>query len=455
VSQRAQAPGPAVLTVSELTRGIKRALAERFDDVWVRGEISGFKRAPSGHFYFNLKDNEALLSCAMWRMANQVLTFTPVDGMEVEARGSIDVYPPRGGYQLIIREMLPGGRGALLLALEALRRKLAAEGLFEPSRKRAIPRYPSRIALVTSPSGAAVRDMLHVLTRRWPLAQVVLVPVPVQGPGASIAIASAIERVNRWGWPEVLVVGRGGGSLEDLWAFNEEPLLRAVAASRIPTVSAVGHEVDRTLCDDVADLRAPTPSAAAELIVPDQAQVKRHVLTATDQLIMAAERTIGERQALFSRIREAYGFRRPQDLLGNLAQTLDRHRARLRRGIIAVLYDRRGQARAASQAYGLRRPGVWLERLGTRHAAARHRLGAALAREIDAKAESWRSCARHLGSLSPRAVLARGYSLVRLPDGRLVRRAAEVAAGSRLAIEFAEGGAEAVVERVRKDEGRH
>lgn len=454
MTQRAPAPGPAVLTVSELTRGIKRALAERFDDVWVRGEISGFKRAPSGHMYFNLKDDGALLSCAMWRMANQVLTFTPVDGMEVEARGSIDVYPPRGGYQLIIREMLPGGRGALLLALEALRRKLAAEGLLDPARKRAIPRFPSRIVLVTSPAGAAVRDLLHGLGRRWPLAQVTVVPVPVQGPGASIAIASAIERVNRWGWAEVMVVGRGGGSLEDLWAFNEEPLLRAVAASRIPTVSAVGHEVDRTLCDDVADLRAPTPSAAAEMVVPDQVQIRRFVTAATDRLVSAAQRAVGERAALLARVRDGYGFRRPQDLLGNMTQTLDRLKARLARAAVAGLATRRARARAVSSAYGLRRPGVWMVRLGTRLASARHRLGGALAREIDAKAESWRSCARHLGSLSPRAVLARGYSLVRLPDGRLVRRATEVATGTRLAIEFAEGGADAVVERVREKEPR-
>ena len=450
MTQRAPAPGPAVLTVSELTRGIKRVLNERYDDVWVRGEITNFKLYSSGHMYFSLKDDGAVLPAVMFRMANQVLNFTPVDGMEVDAHGSIDVYPPRGGYQLVIREMLPGGRGALLVALEALRRKLAAEGLFEPSRKKAIPRFPSRIALVTSPSGAAVRDLLHVLARRWPLAQVTVVPVPVQGPGASVAIASAIERVNAWGWAEVLVVGRGGGSLEDLWAFNEEPLLRAVAASRIPTVSAVGHEVDRTLCDEVADLRAPTPSAAAELIVPDQAQIKRFVTAATDRLIGAAQRAVGERASLFARVRDGYGFRRPQDLLGNMSQTVDRLRARLARAAVTGLAQRRARTRALSSAYGLRRPGVWLVRLGTRLASARHRLGAGLARAIDTKAESWRSCARHLGSLSPRAVLARGYSLVRLPDGRLVRRASEVAAGARLAIEFAEGGADAVVERVRE-----
>jgi exodeoxyribonuclease VII large subunit len=214
----------------------------------------------------------------------------------------------------------------------------------------------------------------------------------------------------------------------------------------------VGHEVDHTLCDDVADLRAPTPSAAAELVAPDQVQVRRLVAASSERLVIAAERAIGERAAAFSNLREAYGFRRPQDLLGNLTQTLDRQRIRLVRAATGALADRRSRAARASQAYGLRRPGVWIEKLGTRLAGARHRLGSGISRTIDAKAEGWRSCARHLGSLSPRAVLARGYSLVRLPDGRLVRRATEVAQGSRLAIEFAEGGAEAVVERVREQE---
>ena len=443
--------GPAVLTVSEITRGIKRILHESFDDVWVRGEITGFKRhGPSGHLYFSLKDEGATLSCALFRMNASALRFAPADGMEVEAHGSIDVFAPRGSYQLIVREMIPGGRGALLLALEELRRKLAAEGLFDPARKRPLPRFPARIGLVTSPTGAAIRDLLHVLARRWPLAQVVLVPVPVQGAGAAMAIASALERVNRWAWPDVIVVGRGGGSLEDLWAFNEEPLVRAVAASRIPIVSAVGHEVDHTLCDDAADLRAPTPSAAAEMITPDAAHILRNVTAARDRAWIAVERSVGQRADAFARVRGSYGFRRPQDLLGTWGQTLDGLRARLARATERALADRRGRVRAAAEAYGLRRPGAWIEKLGTRLSAARHRVGTALARGVDAKAEKWRACARQLRALSPRAVLSRGYSLVRLPDGRLVRRASQVSPGGHVAIEFAEGGAEAVVERVRE-----
>ena len=450
MTQPLSAPGPNVLTVSQITQGIKRVLADNYRDVWVRGEITGFKRyATSGHLYFNLKDKDAVLPCAMFRMNAGTLRFTPIDGMEVDARGTIDVFPPRGAYQLNVRELLPGGRGALLLALEELRRKLAAEGLFAPERKRALPRYPTRIGLVTSPKGAAIHDLLHVLGRRWPVAQITLIPVPVQGPGASIAIASAIERVNRWGWPEILVVGRGGGSLEDLWAFNEEPLLRAVAASRIPIVSAVGHEVDRTLCDDVADLRAPTPSAAAEMITPDCGHVLRLVTGARDRMRVGAERAVGERALALKRARGSYGFRRPQDLLGNWGQAVDRLRVRLAGTTQRMLVDRRRRVRRAAEAYGLRRPGAWLEKLGTRLAAARHHVGVALARAVDAKADKWRGCARHLQHLSPRAVLSRGYALVRLPDGHLVRRAAEVTAGISVAIEFAEGGADARIERVR------
>lgn len=394
--------GPLVFTVSQITQGIRGVLHERFDDVWVRGEIGNFKRhQPSGHLYFNLKDEGALLSCAMWRLSATGLRFAPADGIEVEARGSIDVYPRQGKYQLLVREMVPGGRGALLLALEQLRRRLSAEGLFDPARKRALPRFPRRIGLITSPSGAAVRDLLHVLGRRWPLAEVALVPVPVQGPGAAEAIAAAVRRMSEWGWAEVVIVSRGGGSLEDLWTFNEEILVRAVAASKVPIVSAVGHEVDHTLCDDAADVRAPTPSAAAELATPDRLQVAAHVARARGRAASGMARQLDHCRRRLFQVRKSYGFRRPQDLLGNWSQELDRLQARLVRGQRVELARRR---------------------------------------------EGWRTVVRHLQALSPRAVLGRGYSLARLPDGRLVRSWRETPAGTPLALEYAEGTARAQVE---------
>ncbi len=447
MSRPLPAQGPVVFSVSEITRDIRRTLGDSFDDVWVRGEITGFKRhQPSGHLYFSLKDEGAVLACAMWKMVAGALRFAPADGMEVEARGSIDVYARRGSYQLIVRELTPGGRGALLLALEELRRRLGAEGLFDPARKRSLPRYPRRIGLVTSPSGAAVRDLLHGLARRWPLAEVVLLPVPVQGKGAAEAVAAGIRRMNDWGWPEVLIVGRGGGSLEDLWAFNEEPLVRAIAASRIPVVSAVGHEVDRTLCDEAADLRAPTPSAAAELATPDRHETGRHVARLRGRATAAVERTLAIGAGRLAEARASYGFRRPQDLLGSWGQELDRLHARLRRALGMGLDGWRERLRRVRAAYGLRRPQDLFADPGRRLRLAHGRLGAEMARALARRADAWRGARRQLVALSPRGVLARGYALVRLPDGRLVRSWRETPPGTRLALEFAEGGARARVE---------
>jgi len=444
---RPRAAAAAVLSVSELTRDIRRTLGEAFDDVWVRGEITGFKRhQPSGHLYFSLKDEGAVLACAMWKPVAAALRFAPADGMEVEARGAVDVYPRRGGYQLIVRELLPGGRGALLLALEELRRKLGAEGLFDPARKRPLPRYPRRIGLVTSPSGAAVRDLLHGLARRWPLAEVVLLPVPVQGRGAAAAVAAGIRRMNEWGWAELLIVGRGGGSLEDLWAFNEEPLVRAVAGSRIPVVSAVGHEVDRTLCDDAADLRAPTPSAAAELATPDRRETGRHLAQLRARATAAVGQTLAAGAGRLAEARASYGFRRPQDLLGTWGQDLDRLHARLGRALAAHLTAARERLRRIRAAYGLRRPQDLLAAPAGRLVLARGRLGAGVERVLGRRADAWRGAARQLAALSPRGVLARGYALARLPDGRLARTWRETPPGTLLTLEFAEGGARARVE---------
>ncbi|HEV2105843.1 MAG TPA: exodeoxyribonuclease VII large subunit, partial [Candidatus Eisenbacteria bacterium] len=271
----APAAGDRVLSVGELTRAIKETLAERFPAVWVRGEVSGLRHPESGHYYFSLKEGRAaVLGCAVWRTTAQRLAFTLRDGLEVEAFGRIEVYEPRGGYQLIVEALRPAGLGALLLQLEELRRRLAAEGLFEAARKRPLPPYPARIGVVTSPVGAAVRDVVKVLRARWPGIGIVLAPVRVQGEGAAAEIAAAIERFNRHGGVDLLIVGRGGGSIEDLWAFNEEPVVRAIAGSRLPVISAVGHEVDVTLADLAADVRAATPSNAAELAVRDAAEVR-------------------------------------------------------------------------------------------------------------------------------------------------------------------------------------
>ncbi|NQT37562.1 MAG: exodeoxyribonuclease VII large subunit, partial [Planctomycetes bacterium] len=262
-------PEPPVLSVAELTAHIKNCLEGTFPDVWVGGEISNFARPQSGHCYLTLKDERAQIRAVIWRGTASRVRFDLRDGLEVVCRGHIDVYAPRGSYQLVVEQIEPRGIGALELALRQLQQKLAAEGLFDPARKRPLPRFVRKIAVVTSPTSAAVRDFLEVLRRRWQGTDVLVVPVRVQGQGAAEEIAAAIETVNRLATPvDCLVVTRGGGSLEDLWAFNEEPVVRAVAASRIPVISAIGHEIDVTLTDLVADVRAATPSEAAELVAP-------------------------------------------------------------------------------------------------------------------------------------------------------------------------------------------
>ena len=444
-----------ILSVGEITRAIKETLADAFPGVWVKGEVSGVKRAPSGHIYFSLKEGtEAVIQCAMWRTEAARLSFEPRDGAEVEAFGRIEVYAPRGNYQLIVRQMRPAGLGALLLQLEELRRRLAAEGLFDPARKRALPRYPRCVGVVTSPTGAAVRDIVKVLRSRWPGIAIVLAPVKVQGQGAADEIARAIAAFDRWGGADVLIVGRGGGSLEDLWAFNEEAVVRAIAGSRTPVVSAVGHEVDTTLADFAADVRAATPSNAAELVVRDAVEV-RHRLDATqERLERAARETIAERRRALADLQGKYGFRRVRDVFATFQQRVDDARERIETSVRTRLRGARGRLDALARAYGLREfPRLPARRRETVVALSRRLTPAAVAGVLTER-RRLAALEDQLRALSPRAVLERGFALVRGPDGALVRGTAALGAGDRLTIEFARGEADAVVESVRKG-GRH
>src|SRR5882762_631368 len=319
------APAPdSVLSVSALTRLIKETLGQAFPAVWVKGELSGFKRSDRGHLYFSLKEGTtALIDCVMWSRTAARLGFEPRDGTEVEAFGAITVYEPRGRYQLVAEELRPGGLGALLLALEELKRRLQAEGLFDPAHKRPLPRYPMRIGLVTSPVGAAVRDLIKVLRSRWPGIGIVLAPVRVQGEGAAGEIAEAIERFNRYMKVDLLIVGRGGGSLEDLWAFNEEAVVRAVAGSRVPVISAVGHEVDWSLADLAADVRAATPSNAAEIAVRDHVEIRHRIEALEARAARALQLGLESRRRRLRELIEKYGFRRQRDALGYWQQRVD------------------------------------------------------------------------------------------------------------------------------------
>ncbi|TMQ72762.1 MAG: exodeoxyribonuclease VII large subunit [Candidatus Eisenbacteria bacterium] len=437
----ATVPAPeTVLSVSALTRLIKETLGDAFPAVWVKGELSGFKRSDRGHLYFSMKEGtNALIDCVMWKTTAARLGFEPRDGTEVEAFGAITVYEPRGRYQLVAETLRPGGLGALLLALEELKRRLQAEGLFDPARKRPLPRYPMRIGLVTSPVGAAVRDLVKVLRARWPSIGIVLAPVRVQGQGAAEEIAAAIAAFNHYLKVDLLIVGRGGGSLEDLWAFNEEIVARAIAASRLPVISAVGHEVDWTLADWTADVRAATPSNAAELAVRDHAEVRRSVAALRERGARALRAGLETRRV---RLRLGYWQQRVDDLLERLSLRV--------RDALAAARDRLA---AVGGRYGLREwPRVLaLRREEARMAAAR--LTAAAVDGMHARRLRLTGYEDRLRALAPMRVMERGYCLVRRRDGTLLRVADEVAVGDAITVEFARGQADARVEAVHPEDG--
>jgi exodeoxyribonuclease VII large subunit len=397
--------GEAALSVSDLTAQIKGLLEGSFPQVWVAGEISNCSRPQSGHWYFSLKDERAQIRAVMWRSTAARLKFELQDGLEVTCRGALDVYPPRGSYQLVVDQVLPKGVGALELALRKLQEKLAAEGLFDASRKRPLPKFPRRIGVVTSPTGAAIRDFLEVLRRRWHGSRVLIIPARVQGDGAAAEITESIRSANRLR-PEldVLVLCRGGGSLEDLWAFNEEPVVRAIAASRVPTVTAIGHEIDVTLADLAADVRALTPSEAAERVLPAQADVLVSVGRYRQRLQIAIARRLERAQARWEALAARRPFRRPFDLLRDLDRHLDELSVRGRRAICQ-----------------------------------QHRL------ERDRVAR----LAGKLQTLSPLAVLGRGYSITQKEaTGEVIRDAHNVILGERLVSRFLDGRATSRVEEV-------
>ena len=420
--------GPPVMTVSELTADIRGVLDATFGDVWVRGEISQPRTPASGHVYLTLKDHGAVMPAVIWRSTASRLRFRPEDGQEVIVRGGIDVYPPHGRYQLIIRRLEPVGEGALRLAFEQMRAKLEAEGLFDPARKQDLPPMPRRIALITSRTGAAVRDMVTVIRRRYPAVHLLLLQVRVQGEGAAEEIAAALARADRIANADVILVGRGGGSLEDLWAFNEEIVARAIAACETPVVSAVGHETDVTIADLVADVRAATPSQAGELVVPMLEDLR-------DELDREQDRLVHRMQVRLERAWQRVEALGDRPVLRDAAGLVEPRRQRL----LHIAHRLAGRSPRAT----LRRRRRELEGFGERlHRGARRGW-----HDADRTLEALRD---RLRALSPLAVLGRGYSLTtRADDGQVVRRSSDVATGDRLITTTAdEGRIESVVDRV-------
>lgn len=395
------------LTVSALTAQLRGVVEAKFPTVWVAGEISNFTRASSGHMYFTLKDAKAQLRAAFFRGFNLRLKFDPRDGLEVLARGRVTVYEPRGEYQLIVEELQPKGIGAAELALRQLKEKLFAKGYFDPRRKKPLPRFPKRVALVASATGAAVRDMVELLAQRWPAAEVIVRHSRVQGDGAAEEVAAAVRQLNHLHKTgalklDAIVLGRGGGSAEDLWAFNEEVVADAVFASLVPVVSAIGHEIDVTVADLVADHRAETPSAAVVALTPNRPELLTGLLEARVRLNEAVARRIELARARVDQLAGRPAFRRPLHRVRDLEQRLDDTAARL-------------------------------------HRAARVRLTLA--------SEKLTALAAQLETLSPLNVLARGYSLTRTPDGKLIRTAADVQPGDTIVTRVSNGEIESVVSR--------
>lgn len=436
---------PAPLSVSQLTQLVRNALdSEIGRAVLVAGEISNLHAAGSGHCYFTLKDRRSQLRCVMFRSAMQLLPFQPANGQEVVARGRVDVYPDRGDLQFYVDALEPQGHGALQLAFEQLKERLAAEGLFEEARKRPLPFFPSRVGIVTALGGAALHDILVILRARCSALHVVVRPVRVQGAGSANDICAAIDDLNTRGDCDVLIVGRGGGSLEDLWSFNEERVARAIAASRIPIVSAVGHEVDFTIADFVADRRAPTPTAAAEMVVPRLADL--HALVARGQRALAAglvRRHGRERRhldQLIGRLRD------PRRRIADLRAVSD---ALARRLVVAMerrIAEARGRADASAHRLAVQHPGARAVVLAGTVAALHHRLGLAARRRVARDRDQVGRAAAGLDGLSPLAVLGRGYSLVRkLPERTIVRSASALATGDVVEMSFAEGSVRAKV----------
>ena len=428
-----------VLTPSQLNTLARDLLEGSFPLIWVEGELGNVSRPSSGHLYFVLKDERAQVRCAMFKPKSTWLKFIPREGVHVLARGRLTLYEARGEYQLVLDHMEEAGEGALRRAFEEMKAKLAAEGLFENERKRPLPHFARRIGVITSPSGAAVRDVLSVLARRFPLVEAEVLPVQVQGAAAAPQIVRMLQRAAASGRYDVILLTRGGGSLEDLWSFNDERLARAIAASPVPVVSAVGHETDFSLSDFAADLRAPTPSVAAELLVPSRDDLARR-LRALDarlgnlqvQRLRAAmqrtDRAALRLNALRPRARLDALCRRQADALRRLASAwqrrLERERARVRHAD-AVLRAAHPQRRIA--------------RLRERLAAVSSRPQAAIVRRLGHETLRLRGLARSLETVSPLATVARGYAILRHPDGRVVRSVLDAAPGDRLEARLVDG----------------
>lgn len=442
-------PQRSILTVSELNHETRRLLETSFPLVWVEGEISNLTNARSGHLYFTLKDRDASVQAAMFRNRNMHLDFTPAEGMQVLIRAKVTLYEPRGNFQLIVEHMEEAGAGALQRAFEVLKKRLAEEGLFEPELKQPLPTLPRCIGVVSSPTGAAIKDIISVLKRRFPAIPVVLYPVQVQGETAARQIAQAIHTANQRQECDVLIVGRGGGSMEDLWAFNEELVARAIHASKLPIVSAVGHEIDFTISDFVADYRAPTPSAAAESLSPDQIEYQQRLQTLARRLNSNIRQSLTHDS---NRLAHLYKrLRHPGQRLQELAQRLDELEARLQQGQQRLHQQRRLKLENLQHRLQQNSPLHRIERQRMELDENQRRLIAAINHRREHHKQRLAGLLRALDAVSPLAVLGRGYAIVnRSEDGMIISNNTQAKAGDRIDIRLHHGRLSCTVEKTLK-----
>jgi exodeoxyribonuclease VII large subunit len=432
-------PYRRIWPVSELVSAARELVEAEFGDVWVEGEISNYRPAPSGHAYFTLKDAGAQLPIVLFRRQATLLRFRPEDGLHVLVRGRVSVYEQRGQMQLVAETMEPVGAGSLQLAFEQLKNRLRDEGLFDAARKRSLPDFPRAVGIVTSPTGAVIRDFLNIVARRHSGLSVYLYPVPVQGEAAAAEIEAAIGILNACGLVDLIVLARGGGSLEDLAAFNSERVARAIVASRLPVVSAVGHETDFTIADFAADLRAPTPSAAAELITAAQHKIADHLATLSRRLERATRFQLLQARQRLTRVPVSRAESRVAALMHRLAQRLDELSFRQESAISGRLRELDRRVAALAAAILRHDPRQELARARQRLAALSARLDRAAERLLHASTASLSALDARLNSLSPLAVLDRGYALVLSADGALIRSTAQVAPGQLVSTRLADG----------------
>jgi exodeoxyribonuclease VII large subunit len=442
-----------ILSVSSLNREARRIVESGLGTVWVEGEISNLSRPSSGHLYWSLKDAAAQVRCAMFRPAARGLTFELANGQQVLVRARASLYEARGEYQLIVDYVEEAGEGVLRRRFEELKRRLAAEGLFDAARKVPIPKLPRRIGVITSPTGAAIRDVLIALRRRFPATAVLIYPTPVQGAGAAEEIARTLALADRRAECDVLILTRGGGSLEDLWSFNEEVVARAIAAVKLPIIVGVGHEIDFTIADFVADLRAPTPSQAAELAVPDQRDWLKRFAVLEQRIAHSARQHLARESRHLAMLAHRLNRCSPTVQLRERAQRLDELEARLKRATERRIEARRQRLARLATAIAHASPAQRLARVRERWRVAHGDLRRALLGHVERAKQRLKLASRALESLSPLATLERGYAIVTDAGGRVLTNSAAVAPGAAIDVRLKRGGLAATVSKVTRDEG--